>query len=241
MNGFRRIPAILLLLTVSSVALSLQGLRKDPQVKDPVLARLVWLIEADFHGAVGHERLAKWMAEEAEGSRLPVENIARLSRDSSQGEESAVISLSFRAPLDVPFPYGILGYKPGRLRATAQLRLLEWNMGGATFRGAGRGGADIVLDGLRIFRIAVGKVEADFHSVIDKLLGPIIEDTRLEGFFYFREHGSPRGAVVGTTDSGKVRVGLLDLEKDRVVFPTPLEIKVIGGRILGLMTRQRGG
>jgi hypothetical protein len=240
MNALRRMTVILLPLTVSSVALSLQGPKRDLHVKDPVLARLVWLIEANFQGAIGHERLVKWMAEEVEGSRLPVENIARLSRYRSQGEEPAVIRVSFGAPLDVPFPYGILGYKPGRLRATPQLRLLEWNMGGATYRGAGRGGVDVVLDGLRVFRIAVGKVEADFHSVIDKLLGPVVEDARVEGFFYFREHGSPRAAVVGTTEAGKVRVGLFDLEKDRLVFPTPLEIKVIGGRLLHWMRRQPG-
>ncbi len=221
---------------VAAAPASMQDSRRDSRVKDPVLSRLVWLVETGFEGTVSRERIAGWGREGK--SRLPVEDMVELRTQRGHGSAPAVVDMKFRGELDVPFPYGLLGYKPGRLRSSASVRLHQWGMGDITFENAGKGGADVILEDVHIFRLARGRAEVDFDAWLDKLLGPVLEDTRLEGLFFYRDSGSPRGAAVGTTPAGKVHVGVFNLEKDDALFPTPGEIKVIGGRLYHWMLRQ---
>jgi hypothetical protein len=231
--------ALLLVCVLASLASGDEESRGDSRVKDPVLARLVWLAESDFEGTVGRERLSQWAS--GGESRLPVSQMAELRRQRGEGTAPAVVQITFRGDVDVPFPYGLLGYKPGRLRSSPVIRLHQWSMGDVTFESAGKGGADVILEDVHIFRLVGGHVEADFDAWLDKLLGPVLEDTRLEGLFFYRDAGSPRGAVVGTTPAGKVHVGVFNLERDGALFPTPSEIKVIGGRLYHWMVRQTNG
>ena len=236
MRGIAAGAAGVAVLALSVVADGIEDVGRDGRVKDPVLARLVSLTESDLVGTVTHKQLSKWTA--SAKSKLPLDRMARLNRERRPRGASAEVQLVFGEDLDVPFPYGLLGYKPGRIRAAPVLRLLEWGMGDVTFEHAAKDGADIILEDVRIFRLVEGSVEADFHTWIDKLLGSALEDTRLEGFFFYRDRGSPRGAVVGTAPGGNVHVGVFDLERDGAVFPTPTEIKVIGGRLYHWMLRQ---
>jgi hypothetical protein len=230
------VAAVLVLLAMVGEAGAVDDSRQDSRVKDPVLARLVWLAESDFAGTVSHERFMQW-ASSAE-SRLPVEHMAELRRQPGEGGAPAVVEIAFNGELDVPFPYGLLGYKPGRLRSSALIRFHQWSMGDVTFENAGKSGADVILEDVLIFRLIGGDAEADFDAWLDKLLGPVLEDTRLEGLFFYRDSGSPRGAAVGATPAGKVHVGVFNLERDGALFPTPSEIKVIGGRLYHWMLRQ---
>jgi hypothetical protein len=239
MRGVAPGAAIIAALVLSVAAYGTEDGGRDGRVKDPVLARLVSLVESGFVGTVSREQLTKWAT--SGKSKLPLDRMARLNREQLPGGASAEVQVVFGEELDVPFPYGLLGYKPGRLLSSPVLRLREWDMGDVTFEHAARDGADVILEDVRIFRLVEGSAEADFHTWVDKLLGPALEDTELEGLFFYRDRGSPRGAVVGTTPGGKVHVGVFDLERDGAVFPTPAEIKVIGGRLYHWMLRQTAG
>lgn len=228
--------ALLPVYVVASVASAVDDSRQDSRVKDPVLARLVWLAESDFEGTVARQRLAQWAS--GRECRLPVDQMTKVRRQRGAGGAPAVVEIAFRGDLDVPFPYGLLGYRPGRMRSSSAIRFHQWSMGDVTFESAGKGGADVILEDVHIFRLVDGHAEADFDAWLDKLLGPVLEDTRLEGLFFYRDVGSPRGAVVGTTPAGKVHVGVFNLERDGALFPTPGEIKVIGGRLYHWMLRQ---
>lgn len=212
--------------------------RWDSRVRDPVLARLVWLAESDFDGTVARERFRQWASDRK--SRLPVDQMTRLRRQRGEGGAPAVVEIAFLGGVDVPFPYGLLGYKPGRVRSSAVIRFRQWSMGDVTFESAGKSG-DVILEDVLIFRLVGGHAEVDFDAWLDKLLGPVLEDTRLEGLFFYRDSGSPRAAAVGTSPAGKVHVGVFNLEKDGALFPTPAEIKVIGGRLYHWMLRQTHG
>jgi hypothetical protein len=231
--------AVLAVTVLAGASASVQDSRQDSRVKDPVLARLVWLVETDFEGTVAKERLIGWAREGK--SKFPVDQMVELRRARGHGGAPDVVDVAFREELDVPFPYGLLGYKPGRLRSSPSIRFRQWSMGDVTFENAGKSGADVILEDVFIFRLVGGHAEADFDAWLDKLLGPVLEDTRLEGLFFYRDSGSPRGAAVGTSPAGKVHVGVFNLEKDGALFPTPSEIKVIGGRLYHWMLRQTDG
>jgi len=226
------------------------------EVKDPVFAILVGLIRADTHGTLSGERLARELARHPGRTRLPYQRLRELRREAT-APATARVTAVFDGPLDLPIPYRILWYNPGRFTTAATCRFEEWSLGDVRVTTAD--GTRAALAEVRVFGLAHGQVaggisggisesrgaravegrdsdiSVDVDGWIDRLLGASLDDTRITGLLLLRHAGRPYAMAVGYNRQGHGRSGAFDLAADRIVFPVPGALRAAGRELRARM------
>ena len=222
-----------------------------PEVRDPVFAVLLALIEQDRCGAISSERMERAVTRSGRSTRVPVAYLDELRRTPLPGDPRAEVVLISEEDINMPVPYRILMYQPGRMRTTKILELDEWDLG--TLRLAGPEGADeprspVILEDVRVWGIRKGSVELDVDGWLDNLFGSRLDDTEMVGFALFRYGGELLGMAMGYNKKGRGRSGAFHFRNDRILFPTPPPLKIAGAHLRGrleqlmpaLAARRRG-
>jgi hypothetical protein len=161
-----------------------------------------------------------------------------LSRLPDAGQGSALVALISTQDLDLPVPYRILAYEPGRMRASRRLELEEWNLGTLRLDGpGGKGSAPVVLGDVRVWGIRAGTVEMDVDGWLDALLGPRLDDTKIVGFALFRYGNERLGMALGYNRDGQGRSGAFSFKNDKILFPSPPPIKIAGAHLRARLER----
>ena len=214
------------------------------EVKDPVFAILVGLIRADTHGTLSGERLARELARHRGRTRLPYQRLRELRREPA-APATARVTAVFDGPLDLPIPYRILWYNPGRFTTAATCQFEEWSLGDV--RAPAADGTQAALAEVRVFGLAHGQVagdiSVDIDGWIDRLLGASLDDTHVTGLLLLRHAGRPYAMAVGYNRHGHGRSGAFDLAADRIVFPLPEALRAAGRELrarLEALLRGRG-
>jgi hypothetical protein len=221
-----------------------EALPIEPQVKDPVFAVMLAMVRSGLYGVLTREHLERELARRQLRSRLPYRTVREVARLPEAPQDTARVSVRFERPLDVPIPYSILWYHPGRIRGASACAFHEWRLGELELPHEARPGAPATILRLRdvhVFGLEAGSLMVDVDGWLDRLLGSGLDDTDVSGLAVFRYEGRSYGMALGYNRSRRARSGAFDFEADRVVFPYPSEMKTVGRLMRGrLEVLQRG-
>jgi len=202
----------------------------SPEARDPLLALLVGIVDQDRRGVFDRHRLESELRRTGRTTRIPLDRVASVSRGAGPGGTSMIVSLVLAPKGDIPIPYDILGYHPGKLRFSRRVEMEEWRLGTVRFSVPGETRPveleDVVLLGLR-----TGSMELDVDGWLDALLGPKLDDTIITGIVLFRNQGERVSMAVGYSRTGHGQSGVFSLSQDEIVFPRPEKYRV-AGRVL---------
>jgi hypothetical protein len=219
------------------------------EVKDPIFSILIGLVENDIYGTLTQQRLAMQLERMRKTSKLPYQSVREVTRlPAGDGRPTSEISVIFEGELALPIPYSILGYNPGSFRASEQCLFREWRLGTVTLQHSTRRGEEIemvpvVLEDVYLFGLETGRVTLDIDGWVDRMLGGSLDDTEIVGLMLCRYDGKWIGVAMGYNEDRRGRSGALDFKEDKVVFPSPDEMKTVGrtmrGRVEGLIAQAR--
>lgn len=198
----------------------------ENQVKDRFYGYLIGLIQADTCGVL----LANQIEDVLDGyqgkTSIPFELINEIRRSCSVGGGAREVSISFHGNLKAPVPYSILGYHPGSLIASPTVKLYEWDIPRRTLRWSRY--EAIELTDIYLFGIYDGWAVVDIAGWIDKLLGGLLDDTRIVVLALFKYKGEWHGLAAGYDASGDGRSGIFNFSRNKILFPTPRELRILG-------------
>lgn len=199
-----------------------------PGVRDPVFSVLIGLVESESFGNLTRDRLYEEIDRLGRPTKLPVEYLELIRRVPHPGRPHAQVRLVSPDGLDVPAPYRIIVYHPGRLWATPVVEFEEWYLGTISVEDPWHRneGAPVVLEDVRLWGLRRGRLELDVDGWVDALLGSKLDDTRIVGFALFRHQGQLVGLAMGYNKEGKGRSGSFSFRDDRVNFPNPASYQI---------------
>jgi hypothetical protein len=190
-----------------------------PAVKDPLFAILLGILDHERQGVLHGERIDREVRRRGGTDRFLYNQIAWVTRQPN-GAGAADVRVQFWSPVQLPFPYSILGYHPGKVRATVACRLREWDLGQQTL-GARQG----TFTDVRLFALEEGDVLVDVDGWLDALAGDALDDANLSGLALLRYGAQRYGIAYGRNREGEWRSGVLDFRRDQVMMPPPAELK----------------
>ncbi len=212
------------------------------EAADPVFGVLIALAEDDLYGVVTQDRLRAEVARSGRSTRLPLDRLHSIRREPLPRWGGARVILNGYGPVDVRVPYDILGYHPGRFRASPRSVFEEWRLGTVALdigRWLPAPGERIALfHDVTIWGLESGSVEMDVDGWLDAIMGSKLDDTRVVGFALFRYEGVLYGLATGYSRSGAGRSGAFDFRTDEMVFPSPPAFKAMGSYVRGRLERE---
>ena len=228
----------------SKTLVETENLPTIPGIRDPVFSVLLALVHEDYTGTVSGKQLDREVKRAGRSTRMPVSYMREIRRTLIEGKPQARVALVSKTGLDLPIPYKILAYRPGRVRVSAVVELDEWKLGTIRIDGAKKNDPAVVLEDVYLWGLRRGTVELDVDGWLDRMLGPKLDDTRVTGFALFRYQEKWVGLAVGYNRWGKGRSGSFNFEQDKIFFPNPRPLKAAGvflrGRLERLMPRPFG-
>jgi hypothetical protein len=123
--------------------------------------------------------------------------------------------------MDIPVPFALLWYHPGRIRSTTYVRFSELSAPSVRFDGPAFGP-------LYAFRLVEGAVSIDIDEWLDVLLGEIADDLDVRILAIVRWRGSWRCLLGGTGRRDRRIIAAFDLARNWIVFPVPRELIRLG-------------
>ncbi|MCA9726131.1 MAG: hypothetical protein KC729_00505 [Candidatus Eisenbacteria bacterium] len=218
-------------------------------VKDPIFSILVGLVEANIYGTLTRDRLKMQLERRHQKSHLPYDSVREVTRlPKGDGRPTEEITVHFDGRLKLPIPYSILGYNPGSFRASERCVFREWDLGTVTLQHARKVDdrvetVPVVLENVHLFGLDEGEVSLDIDGWLDRMMGGNLDDTDIVGLMLCRYQGKWMGVAMGYNKDHRGRSGALDFGEDKVVFPSPDEIKTVGrtmrSRVEGFLTAVR--
>ena len=195
-------------------------------VKDPVWSVLVGLSEANVCGVLTRARIDQEVKNSGRTTKIPMRFLLAVRRVPNADGTRADVALLSVEDVDLPVPYDILGYHPGRMRMSKDLQFKEWKLGHVEVQNPD--GDPIVLEDVRVWGLEKGRVQMDIDGWLDAMLGPKLDDMDLEGFALARYKGQRYGFALGFGPKGSGRSGAFNFLEDKIVFPNPAEFKRTG-------------
>lgn len=202
----------------------------EPEVKDPVFAVLLALVRADLYGILTREHLERELQRRRMRSRLPYGSVRDVARIPAPLGAKALVTVRFEGRLEVPIPYSILWYHPGRIRGGDSCAFREWSLGTLQLPYEASPGAPPVtleLGDVHLFDLDAGRLEVDIDGWLDRLMGSALDDTDVTGLVVFRYAGRGYGMALGHNRGRRARSGVFDFQGDRIVFPSTSELKAV--------------
>jgi hypothetical protein len=210
----------------------------EEEVKDRFFAYLIGLAEADAYGALGTEDIANALGDFSGKTRVPFELITGIERRRGEPGKPSVVTISFLETLKTPVPYSILGYHPGSVWADTLVTFYEWYLPKKSIW-AGEG-SRITLTKIHVFGTAEGWAVVDIDAWVDKLLGGRLDDTWLIVMALFKYEEAWHGIAAGYGPGGEGRSGVFNFKTNKILFPTPDELKTLGPYFRNLVRKQKG-
>ncbi len=197
------------------------------QVQDPLFAFVFTMVERDSLATWTADDLLGFAAGWGQDSAFPVakhlRSLAReplpggpISRRGARCHRRWVVHLA-PSRLEMPMPYSILGYHPGKLSFETPIVLNEWRLGPRSIHvsveGAERRHA---VEALTVFQITDGWMILDVDGWIDTLLGKAADDAAMQGFTVGRIADRIVGVGSSAGRRGRRLLGELDFESGEV-------------------------
>ncbi|MCU0242480.1 MAG: hypothetical protein MUF51_08655 [Vicinamibacteria bacterium] len=202
----------------------------EEQVKDPVFAALLGLLNAERFGCLSGALLANEVRRTGRKSPLPFAQLRWLVRRPEGVPGQARVMLTLDKHLRAPLPYRILWiYRPGTIWIDVELDLKEWTVGDLAWEDADHGA--LRLKDVHLFRFERGRGGADIDALFDQLLGARLDDMIVDSLTTFTLDGHRWGVVFGANPKGERQVGALDFTQDEIAFPMSKRMWAIARRM----------
>lgn len=198
------------------------------QVRDPLFGFVFAMVARDSLGAWTAADLDSFAAGWGADSDFPVaDHLVGLRREAIPDDQLLgrrgvrcrrrwVVELRPEL-LEIPMPYSILGYHPGKLSFRTPLVLNEWPVGArsidVTVEGATR---RYPVTGLTVFQIVQGWIILDVDGWVDALLGKAADDAVMQGFTVGWSDGELIGVGSSAGRKGRRIYGELDFREGTV-------------------------
>jgi len=203
-------------------------------IRDPFFAWCLRVVAGDSLGSWQGRELRRRWREAGRRTRLPVRWVESITREAVPPDSmpragghwaSRRWRIVLRRDLDVPMPYELFGYHPGRLLVSRRLVLSEWDLGRPLLRWRDGGGAvgEARCDLVRGLRLDEGSIVLDLDGWIDRLLGGKLDDTWTEALVVAHvtaglSSGTGWTAVaLGRSVKGTPMLGGFDFYRDRAL------------------------
>lgn len=207
----------------------------ETEVKDKFFNYLIGLVEVDTCGVLDAADMSGVLQDFKGQTSIPFEIIKDISRDCGDGGGPREVSIRFTDELRTPVPYSILGYHPGSVRASSTVRFYEWEIAFKSLRW--NRNEPIDLSEIHVFGIHEGWAVVDVDAWLDALLGGLLDDTRIVVLALFRYGGDWHGLAAGYGPSGEGRSGIFNFSENRILFPTPVHLRILGPYFRNFVTR----
>ena len=210
-----------------------------PQIKDPVFGLLIGLVSNGVYGKLSGTRLAAELDRLHLKSPLPYQTLDTLTRMPVRPGRTATVKVTFHGDLSLPIPYSILGYHPGSFSTSQTCVFREWIFNHLVLEDEDDHKPprpfQVELDDVHLLAVEKGKVLIDFDDWLDALMGDKLDDTYVTGLLLCRHQGEWLGFAMGYNRKGEGRSGALSFQRDKILFPTPTELRVVGPRMRSQM------
>ena len=194
-----------------------------PEIAEPLFALLVSMAEADSLGSWRGSDVQAHADSLQRASKFPENLVDRITRRRPTTEEQvswpfaavlAVWEIDLIEDLDRKMPYSILGYHPGSLRVSRQIKLTEARRGTMAMN---RGTEVFLAREVTMFRLDEGHVILDVDGFVDRLLGKGLDDSATIGFVLARDEEQLVGLAVSLGRNGRRIYGEFDFRRDKVL------------------------
>lgn len=209
----------------------------ESQVTDRFYGYLIGLVDANTCGVVDGEQLRKVLRGHLGKTAIPFETISEIRRECAPGSMVRDVSITFKKDLEAPVPYSILGYHPGSVAASKEVKLLEWYMPSQKISVSGQ--ETLELSQIFIFGVYEGWAVVDIDAWVDKILGGFLDDTRIVTMALFKYNGDWHGLAAGYGRSGEGRSGIFNFHTNKILFPTPKELQVLAPYFRNFVVRTK--
>lgn len=203
-------------------------------VKDRFYSYLIGLIQADTCGVLYASDLETVLDDYEGKTAIPFKTIKDIRRGCGRSNPRE-ISIAFHKMLKTPVPYSILGYHPGSVTASPEVRFLEWDIASKTLRHS-RNEA-IELTDVYVFGVCDGWAVVDIDNWLDTVLGGLLDDTRIVVMALFKYNGEWHGLAAGYDPTGDGRSGIFNFSQNKILFPTPRHLQMLGPYFRYFVTR----
>jgi hypothetical protein len=195
------------------------------QVKDSFFAYAIGILVSGLEVEMSNQDLRDILTEFKTYVNLPFDLIqtVRQGRDPITGEME--FSIFFNASVKIPIPFAFLGYHPGSILATQELRFIE-----------SRPDLSISPDPspaspIYVLRLTTGLAMVDVDDWLIFLLPRIVDDLYVDLFAIFRYKGTWYCLLSGMGKRGEQIREYFDFTRNRIVFPIPKDLEEIGAGI----------
>jgi hypothetical protein len=210
----------------------------EAEVKDRFFSYLIGLVQVDSCGVLDSAHLQSVLDDFRGKTSIPFEKITDIRRECASDSGPREVSIAFREELKTAVPYSILGYHPGSVQASRTVRFFEWDIPAKTLRWSRK--EPIELTDIYVFGIYEGWTVVDIDAWLDKLLGSLLDDTRIITLVLFKYNGDWHGLAAGYGPSGEGRSGIFNFSENQILFPTPQELRMLGPYFRNFVTRVNG-
>jgi len=210
-------------------------------IKDPVFAYLVGLLDRETFGLVTGEHLQAVLDSSGGKSRVPCCRIANVQSMREARGLGVWSRAEFVENLRLAIPYSILGYHPGRLISSQRITVRGWRLPRMSVPNPGEEAPHTLeIHNVTLLAIVEGYIELDIDGWLDAIMGGSLDDTKMVGLAIFVYDGARYAMALGYNRDGRPRSGALHLSKDEVAFPTPAELKSVARHLRKQIARQLG-
>ena len=207
----------------------------ENEVKDRFYSYLIGLIQADTCGVLWASDLERVLGDYRGKTSIPFETILDIRRECNPSLDGRQVSIAFTEDLKTPVPYSILGYHPGSVTASSIVRFIEWDISAKSLRWSRTDSLE--LSQIYVFGLCEGWAIVDIDLWLDKLLGGLLDDTRIVVMALFKYKGDWHGLAAGYDRSGGGRSGIFNFSENKILFPTPQELRMLGPYFRNYVTR----
>ncbi len=202
-----------------------------PRVKDPVLAYLIALLEADLCDTLTGSDIRAASVKPGRSTLIPLHLLDAVGRGPSLGDTGRVVTLWLTKPGKVPAPYSLLGYHPGSVCLPKRVVLREWRLGMIVLSDPRRG--SFTLRDCYVWAVIEGRVWIDIDAFVDKFLGRAVDDVTVTSLALFWWNDVRYAMSMGYNDRREGRSGALSLPKNELEFPSPWQLRAAGKFLRG--------
>jgi len=209
----------------------------EDQVTDRFYGYLIGLVDASTCGVVDGRQLHSVLKGHMGKTAIPFETIKEIRRECAPGSSVRDVSITFTGDLEAPVPYSILGYHPGSVAASRNVKFLEWYMPSQKISVSNQ--QTLELSQIFIFGVYEGWAVVDIDAWVDKILGGFLDDTRIVTMALFKYKGEWHGLAAGYGRSGEGRSGIFNFHTNKILFPTPRELQVLAPYFRNFVVRTK--
>jgi hypothetical protein len=209
----------------------------ESAIPDPFYGYLIGLLDANVCGVVGADQLSEVLGKHRGKTSIPFERIREIDRGCGSGTGARDVSISFNGALKTPLPYSILGYHPGSVSASPKVNFLEWFIPSQKI--AIGGARSIELSQVHVFGIYEGWTIVDIDDWVDRMMGGLLDDTRIVVMVLFKYNEDWHGLAAGYDRRGAGRSGIFNFRTNKILFPTPRDLQPLAPYFRNFVVRTK--